>query len=220
MTILRAEGHVPRTQDSSRWEARMAVSRGPAEIIRPDFNFLREVQEQSGQSVASCYRCLQCTASCPVAEAMDYSPDRLIRMVQLGLKEEVTGSKALWLCTGCLTCAERCPNGIDVSAVIDTLRRMVKAEGRAPGEPAIAAFHDSFLWVVKRYGRLHEATLIALLKVKTHHWLADVGAGLRLFVRGKIPLLPGRVRGGDQLSGLFQTGGEADRKSPNREGMG
>ncbi|MHB0869447.1 MAG: 4Fe-4S dicluster domain-containing protein [Chloroflexota bacterium] len=198
----------------------MATIHRSAEIIRPDFGFLKAVQRRSGQPIAGCYRCLQCSAGCPMAEAMDYPPDRLIRMIQLGLKEEALESRAIWLCTSCLTCADRCPNGIDVPAVVDVLRQMATVEGYRVGDPRVAAFHQGFLSVVRRYGRLHEATLIALLKLKSHDWLADVGSGLRLFLKGKIPVLPQPVRGGDQLAGLFRQTGADGSPPGGREGTG
>lgn len=181
----------------------MALADGSAGIIRPDFAFLRAVEKRSGQPVRSCFRCLKCSAGCPVAEGMDYTPDRAVRMVQLGLKEQLLQSRAIWLCTSCLTCSDRCPNEIDVAAVMDSLRQMAQAEGYAPGERRVASFHRSFIDVVRRYGRLHEATLIGLLKLRSHDWLGDLGAGLGLFVRGKIPILPRRVRGAQQVQGLF-----------------
>ncbi len=144
--------------------------------------------------MSACYRCLKCTAGCPMAEAMDYQPDRLIRMVQLGLKDQALGSRSVWLCTGCLSCSERCPNGIDVARVVDTLKQMVLGERRRPGEPQIAVFHDAFLNTLKAYGRLHEATLIGVLKLRNHNWTSDLGLGIKMFLKRKIPLMPRRVR--------------------------
>jgi heterodisulfide reductase subunit C len=195
----------------------MALSDGSAEIIRPDFAFLRTVERRSGQPVRSCFRCLKCTAGCPLAVEMDYPPDRMIRMVQLGLKEKLLRSRGIWLCTSCVACSDRCPNGIDVAAVVDCLRQMSLAGGYAAGEPQVAAFHLSFLDVVRRFGRLHEASLIGLLKLRTRDWLGDLGAGLGLLVRGKIPLLPRRVRGGEQVEKLFRS---VPRRNPEPSDKG
>lgn len=181
----------------------MAVSEKTVGTIRPDFQFLNAIQEHSGQAVSSCYRCLKCTGGCPMAEEMDYPPDKLVRMVQLGLKETALRSKAIWLCTGCVTCSERCPNGIDVARVIDSLKQMAMEKKLPAGEQRIVAFHESFLGTVKQYGRLHEATMIALLKLKTRDLMSDVGVGLKLFLKGKIPPLPQRIRGRAEVAGLF-----------------
>lgn len=185
--------------------------------VSPDFGFLKTVQAESQQAVSSCFRCFKCTAGCPMAEEMDYQPDRLVRMVQFGLREEALRSRAIWLCTGCLACSDRCPNGIDVARVIDTLKQMSIREACPAGDPRISDFHQSFLGVVRRYGRLHEATLIALLKLKSRDLTSDLGSGLRMFLKGKIPPLPQRVRGRGEVAGLFEA---ASRTESSANGGG
>lgn len=174
--------------------------------IRPDPGFLRTVESWSRQPVAACYRCLKCTAGCPMAQAMDYPPDQLMRMVQLGLGNEALGSRAIWLCTGCLACSERCPNGIDVAGVLDVLKQIALRERIPAGERRIATFHQTFLATVQRYGRMHEATLIALLKAKTGDLFSDLGVGLKLLVKGKLPPLPARIRGRREVASAFEMG--------------
>lgn len=196
----------------------MAVSEQRIQSIEPDPSFLEAVQLASSQEVSTCYRCLQCSAGCPMAEVMDYPPDRLIRMIQLGLKEEALQSNAIWLCSACLTCSERCPNGIDVARVLDSLKEMALAEKRRPGEPRIADFHHSFLAVVKQYGRMHEASLIVLLKMKSRDWFSDLGAGIGLFFKGKIPPIPQRVQRRSEISGVFRASEGSDGRIADREG--
>lgn len=185
----------------------MSLTQPLGRVIRPDFAFLAAVERASGEAVRSCYRCLKCSAGCPLASEMDYPPDRVVRMVQLGLRDQVLQSRAIWLCSSCLACSDRCPNGIDVARVMDTLKQMALAERRHPGEPRMANLHRSFLEVVRRYGRMHEATLILLLKLRTRDWLGDLGSGIGLFLRGKIPPLPRRVSQGAEIAGLFEAAG-------------
>ncbi len=182
----------------------MAVSQQPIGTIEPDFQFLNEIQQRSGQSVSSCYRCLKCSAGCPMAEEMDFPPDKLMRMVQLGLKDSAIKSRAIWLCTGCVACSDRCPNGIDVAKVIDSLKQMALQEKVTMGEPRIVAFHESFLDTVKQYGRLHEVTMVALLKLKTRDLMSDVGVGIKMFFKGKFPPMPQRIKGRADVAGLFR----------------
>ncbi len=173
-------------------------------VINPDFIFRRDVESVTGGSIAACYRCLKCTAGCPMAEEMDCPPDRLMRMIQLGLRADVLGSRAIWLCSGCLACSERCPNGIDVAGLMDHLKGRALAEGYVAGEPRIADFHQTFLSVVRRYGRLHEATLVALLKLRSRDLLGDLASGLRMLIKGKIPAAPERVRRTGEVASLFK----------------
>ena len=42
--------------------------------IAKNADFIQHVGEESGQPVQKCYQCGKCTAGCPVAFAMDYTP--------------------------------------------------------------------------------------------------------------------------------------------------
>ena len=54
--------------------------------------------------------------------AMDLLPNQIIRLVQLGLEEDIAKSKTIWTCASCLTCAVRCPKGVDLSKIMEALR--------------------------------------------------------------------------------------------------
>jgi len=88
--------------------------------VRSDF--VKKVEELSGQNMLSCYQCGKCSAGCPSSFAMDLLPSQVIRMVQLGLQDEIMNSKTVWLCASCLTCSVRCPRGIDIAAIFEALR--------------------------------------------------------------------------------------------------
>ena len=87
--------------------------------------FVKKVEELSGQNILSCYQCGKCSAGCPNSFAMDLLPSQIIRMVQLGLQDEIRNSKTIWLCASCLTCAVRCPRGVDLAKVFESLRLLV-----------------------------------------------------------------------------------------------
>jgi heterodisulfide reductase subunit C len=84
--------------------------------------FVRKVVEVSGQNLNLCYQCGKCSAGCPMSFAMDLLPNQIMRLVQLGLEEDIANSKTVWLCASCLTCTARCPKGVDLSRVMETLR--------------------------------------------------------------------------------------------------
>ena len=150
-----------------------------------------EIQRLSGQNIDLCYHCHKCTAGCPVVEAMTYGPDRMLRMLALEQRDELLTSQDIWLCAGCYTCATRCPNDIDISAVMDALRQLAIAEGVAIGERDSLLFHRLFLGVAQRLGRSHEAATLGLFKVLSKTPLIqDMDAGVKLFVRGKVPVIP------------------------------
>lgn len=165
----------------------------------------QETNQLSSQVVELCYHCHKCTAGCPVVGAMTYGPDQLLRMIALDQQEAVLQSKDIWLCAGCYTCATRCPNDIDISAVMDALRQVALQKGYAAGEPDALLFHRLFMGVVGRLGRSHEAAMLGLFKVLSHVPLMnDVPAGVGLFLRGKVPLLPERSRARQDVRRIFE----------------
>jgi len=91
-------------------------------------DFVKKVEELSGQNILSCYQCGKCSAGCPSSFAMDLLPSQIIRMVQLGLQDEIMNSKTIWLCASCLTCSVRCPRGIDIARIFEALRLLVTRE--------------------------------------------------------------------------------------------
>jgi heterodisulfide reductase subunit C len=88
-------------------------------------DFVKKIEELSGQNLLSCYQCGKCSAGCPMVSAMDILPNQAIRLVQLGLQEDVLKSKTIWLCASCVTCGARCPRGVDLSRVLEALRQIM-----------------------------------------------------------------------------------------------
>jgi len=169
--------------------------------------FAKEIQDRSGQNLSRCYQCKKCTAGCPTVQWFEWPNHGVVRMVQKGMKEELLGSKAIWMCVTCETCGTRCPNGIYLSPIMDALRSLAVEEGRPLAEPAVVAFHKSFVASAKRFGRVHEATMLMNFKWKTRDFFTDVGVGLKLFAKGKIPLLPKSVKGRAEIDRIFQASG-------------
>lgn len=88
-------------------------------------SFVDKVQELSGQNLLACYQCGKCSAGCPAVSEMDILPNQIIRFAQLGLKEELLASRAIWICASCMTCNARCPKGINIAEVIEALRQIL-----------------------------------------------------------------------------------------------
>ena len=97
---------------------------------------LERVNALSGQEVQRCVHCHTCTAGCPSAAAMEYGPDRLLRLVQFGQEERLLTSRDVWLCLGCGLCGALCPNEIDIAQVVSALRQMAH---QAPFGPLLNA---------------------------------------------------------------------------------
>jgi len=90
----------------------------------------------------SCIQCGTCSATCPTAYAMDYSPRQLWRMVKVGMRDEVLNSRTFWLCTTCKACQVRCPRGIDLMDTMIALKEYAFGE-RINVPEGMEAFGDT-----------------------------------------------------------------------------
>ncbi len=172
--------------------------------MKTDTEFGEEVQQRSGQNIKLCYQCLKCFVGCPVSRYMDYSPNSVIRMIQYGQKEKVLKSRAIWLCVSCMTCGVRCPNDIDMSAVMDTLREMSIEAGHAyEVEKNVVMLHEEFVKSVERWGRLHEATFFVPYMIRSLDFFSNMGQGMTLMARGKLPLIPTQIAGIEEMWKLY-----------------
>ncbi len=161
--------------------------------IEPSHEFLREVEAATEQSLSACFQCRKCTCGCPLNEDTDIHPNRLIRLIQFGQRDEVLRSKAIWLCIGCETCTARCPNGVDIAAVMDYLRMTAVAEGVEPADAKVAKFHKAFLETLRKYGRSHEVDMIRRYKFKTGTFFENMGLGMDMFRKGKIKIMGKKI---------------------------
>lgn len=177
-----------------------------------DATFSDVVMERSGEDIKSCYYCQKCTAGCPTAFVMDYKPAQLLRMIQLGQKERVLSSKTIWMCIGCEACGTRCPNQIRLAPVMDVLREMALEEGYAP-ETAIYSLHRSFLESIRRWGRMHEVTMLAEFKTREllaeypvffKGLLGDAKLGANLLLNGKLSFVPDRIKRMEEIKALYE----------------
>ena len=85
-------------------------------------DFVKKVAEISGQDLLACNQCGKCSAGCPMCFAMDLLPNQIIRLVQLGIEEDIARAKTIWICASCFTCSVRCPRGVDPGKVMEALR--------------------------------------------------------------------------------------------------
>ncbi len=60
-----------------------------------DPNFTKDVIEAGGKKANLCFQCGTCTAGCPTVYSMDYTPRQIMRMVNLGMKEQVLKSDTI-----------------------------------------------------------------------------------------------------------------------------
>ena len=99
-----------------------------------DEGFADEIASMpGGEKIRLCFSCGTCTAGCPVRRVDEkFNPRRIIRMVLLGMREEVLKSDFLWICSTCYTCSERCPQGVTITDLMTCLKNIAAKEGYIP----------------------------------------------------------------------------------------
>jgi heterodisulfide reductase subunit C len=130
-------------------------------------SLLAEVSKRSGQNLQACYQCRRCAAGCPVGEETGVTPDRLIRMIVLGAREEAVNNLLVWKCVACYTCGTRCPNNIQTARITETLKQMAKKAHARPLTPRIADFHSAFMTSTRHLGRFNEIESLTIYETKT-----------------------------------------------------
>lgn len=101
----------------------------PIRLSDLDPKFKYEVfHNPDGKNLFYCFQCGTCTAACDVAELMDIVPHKLIRMAILGMRERVLNSKAIWICTTCFLCSEKCPQKVDPSQAFFAMKNVAAKE--------------------------------------------------------------------------------------------
>jgi heterodisulfide reductase subunit C len=176
----------------------------------PTGGFLAEVEKQSQGNLSACLQCKKCTSGCPVAGWADIKPHALVRLAQLGLKDELLGSRMIWECTSCQTCFTRCPQKVDIASLNDALRRMSRRENAVYGKTTVPAFNDIFLRTLKKRGRMFEAGLMASFKLRTMQLFSDMGKLPMMLWKGKMPLWSAKVKGRKQREEIFRRAREMD----------
>lgn len=173
--------------------------------------FIEEVGNKSGQPINLCFHCQKCASGCSMARFSDYSPNQILRFIQMGMKDRVLGSSMIWICSGCEICGARCPNGIKMSEVMDTLKE-IAIEENVIREKNILSFHDTFLKTVAIRGRVHDLAMMAIYKLRTKDLFTDMDLGMKLFFKGKLPLMSKGVKNKKQLKLIFKRSAEAGKK--------
>ena len=109
------------------------VMRGQAiRVTELDPNFkLEVVAQETVCDVAACFSCGTCTAGCPIhATYPEHDPRKIVRMVNLGMRERALSSPYIWYCSEpCYICEQRCPQNVKFSSVWNVLKNMAAREG-------------------------------------------------------------------------------------------
>ncbi len=91
------------------------------------------LEKVPGANLDLCLTCGTCTGGCPASEQFDLDPRKFLRLLLLGLEEEVLDSPWAWVCTMCARCKNACPMDIDIPRLIYNVRAAWPREKRPKG---------------------------------------------------------------------------------------
>jgi len=167
-----------------------------------------EISKNTGVEIIKCYQCGKCSAGCPLATEMEYSPSLAMRMLQTNTSdydEKLLTSQTIWLCVTCEMCISRCPMDIDIPKVMDYLReKSLNRKKVNPKAKNILAFHKSFLNSIRRTGRLYEIGLLMDYKARTLTLVQDLSLAPGMLLKGKLNIIPEMIKNRRLLSSIFK----------------
>ena len=174
--------------------------------------FVRKVEALSGTSVRRCFQCGKCSAGCPMTSFMEHPPNRIVRLLQLGQYERVLAGRSIWYCASCETCATRCPNKVNLAAIMDALRKLSWDADGPSKESFVQLANRLFIDNIRTYGRQYEMRLGAVFNVKSGQFLKDLLLGPKLLSRGKLKMFHSKNRNINEIETIFARIEEMRRK--------
>jgi heterodisulfide reductase subunit C len=169
--------------------------------------FLEEVIEAApgGERIVHCLQCGSCGGSCPSGADMDYTPRTIFAMIAANQRDRVLRANTMWCCVSCYLCTTRCPQNIPITEIMYSLKRLAIAEGVAKGGdgPALA---KTFTDLVEKYGRSFEFGLASRYYFfhKPTSMLKMGPMGLSMLTRGRLSLIPTKIRQVGQLQAIIK----------------
>ena len=110
-----------------------------------DKEFTQKFIDAGIETVDHCFQCGTCGGGCPSGRRTPYRVRQIVRKCLLGLREEVVSDPALWMCTTCYTCQERCPRSVKIVDIIKMARNeAAKAGYMADAHKATGSFVIKF----------------------------------------------------------------------------
>ncbi len=183
----------------------------PAAIDAIDSGFVARVDPDGKLNLSACLQCGKCSSGCAMRQETDILPHQINRMAALGMERQLLESDAIWMCISCQTCVSRCPMKVDTPALIDALRAEAKA---APEDlERVRVFNETMLGSMRRFGRVYEAGLMGVFKLRTRDFFSDLKKLPMMLRKGKMAILPPRTRGRKAARRVFERVSLGGRRS-------
>jgi heterodisulfide reductase subunit C len=134
---------------------------------------------------------------------MEHPPNRIVRLLQLGQGQRILAGRSIWYCASCETCTTRCPNKVDLAAIMDALRKCSWDLNGPSKESYVQLANRLFIDNIRTYGRQHEMRLAAAFNVKSGNLLKDLMLGPKLLSKGKLKVFHQRNRNIAAIERIF-----------------
>jgi len=142
---------------------------------------------------------------------MEYAPRKIIALIRAGMRDEVLSSGSMWHCLSCYMCTVRCPRGVKPTELAHALEALADNQGYKVRGTSTPAMYHSFVDSIQSNGRVHEFGMMLKYYLKTNPLAAlkMIRVGLSLFMHGRMPLMPKKIKGKEDLSRMIQRFREA-----------
>ena len=170
--------------------------------------FGEEVMSVPGcEKLKDCIQCGTCSGVCPLSIYMDFTPRQVIEMTRFDFKNEVLGSKTIWLCASCYACSVECPQQIGITDIMYELKQRAIKEKVYPRGLPTPVLAQEFTKMVHDYGRVNEILLATKMYMKTNP-LAAMGMstlGLSMIKTGRFSMIQEKIQGRADLARMLET---------------
>jgi heterodisulfide reductase subunit C len=156
--------------------------------------FRNVILKLSGEDVGKCIQCGKCSAGCPLTPEMEFMPNQILELIRTNDEKRVLRCNTFWYCVSCQTCSVRCPEDIDIAKIMNTLRKINLEKHVTPSPREVVTFNQVFLDSIRGYGRVYELGMVMKYNLMTGQPLKDASFGPDMFMKGKIAILPHRLK--------------------------
>ena len=173
---------------------------------RVDPELMKNLTRFGVADATACFNCGNCTAVCSLSSGSAPFPRKMIRYLQLGLKDKLMQCPEPWLCYYCGDCSKTCPRDANPGEVMMGVRRYFTAEYEPTGISrlfyknnvfavlltlALALVLGAFL-LVQKAGAENSAVTRWLFGLVDYHFIETVG--IAVFVLVSVSVIGGLMR--------------------------
>ena len=192
---------------------------------RVDPELMKNLTRFGVADATACFNCGNCTAVCSLSSGSAPFPRKMIRYLQLGLKDKLMQCPEPWLCYYCGDCSKTCPRDANPGEVMMGVRRYFTAEYEPTGISrlfyknnvfavlltlALALVLGAFL-LVQKAGAENSAVTRWLFGLVDYHFIETVG--IAVFVLVSVSVIGGLMR----TITFFYRSGSGIKKEPSLE---